>query len=91
MEPNEFKSIVGKRIRDMRKTAGLTAEQLSNDTGLSRSSITNIEKGRQNISAYHLFKISNRLNCIRIDDLMPQTKRSIMPDQLKAWDKKAPN
>lgn len=42
-------SIFGRRIRARRSAAVMTQVELANATGLSRSSIANIEGGRQNV------------------------------------------
>lgn len=55
---------VGSRIRDFRKDSRLTLEKLSKLSGLnlSRSSISNIERGKQDISVYQLYALSNVLD-----------------------------
>ena len=48
----------GRRLRDARKAAELTQEALADRVGLSRTSITNIEKGRQRIPLHALFLLA---------------------------------
>ena len=37
---------VGKRIKELRKTKGLSTNKLSNDAGLSQSYVRNLEEGK---------------------------------------------
>ncbi len=52
---------LGRRIAEARKQAGLTQEDLAKVLGLSRSSVANIETGRQELSATHLIAIGSAL------------------------------
>src|ERR1700689_1531060 len=45
---------VGRRVRAARRTAGLTQDELAGHLGLGRSSVSNMEAGRQVITAVHL-------------------------------------
>jgi len=47
--PNEFYSKLGDSIRQRREELGLTQEELGESLGLSRTSVTNIERGRQRL------------------------------------------
>ena len=49
-----FYTEVGRRIRDARKKIGLTQEALASLASLTRTSITNIEKGRQRLLLHTL-------------------------------------
>lgn len=61
----------GDRVRMHRKQRkGLTQEKLGQLVGLSRTSITNIEKGRQHVSLHQLFDIAEALR-VRADALLP--------------------
>ena len=48
----------GLRLRSARKAAQLTQEALAERVNMSRTSITNIEKGRQHIPIHTLFKLA---------------------------------
>jgi transcriptional regulator with XRE-family HTH domain len=52
------------------KRKGLTQEKLGLLVGLSRTSITNIEKGRQHVALHQLFAIAEALR-VRPDALLP--------------------
>jgi transcriptional regulator with XRE-family HTH domain len=51
----------GRLVRKHREHAKLTQEALGSRIGLSRTSITNIEKGRQHVALHQLFEIAGAL------------------------------
>ncbi|GIP55311.1 helix-turn-helix domain-containing protein [Paenibacillus vini] len=55
-------TIVGERIRYLRKNRGLTQEQLGELVGLPQSYMGGIERGEKNISLETLERIVNALN-----------------------------
>lgn len=59
----EFVRALGRRIREGRVRAGLTQQDLGDEIGLSRTSITNIESGNQQASVWLLQLISVALDC----------------------------
>lgn len=65
-----YKKFVGWRIEQIRKNQSLTQEELSDKLGLSRVSIVNIEKGRQDLSLRHLQNICELFN-IKSSDVLP--------------------
>ncbi len=62
---------IGKRIFEARDRKGLTQEQLAKKISLKRTSITNIEKGRQQLLVHMLIKIALELE-VDIGSLIPQ-------------------
>ncbi|QYO77136.1 helix-turn-helix domain-containing protein [Devosia salina] len=54
-------ALVGAAIRSQRDTLGITQDELAQRLGLSRPSIANIEKGRQQISVTQLMNLSAAL------------------------------
>jgi transcriptional regulator with XRE-family HTH domain len=52
---------VGQKIRAARKEIGLSQEGLAKAIGLKRPSMSNIEKGRQNILLHTLYDIAETL------------------------------
>jgi transcriptional regulator with XRE-family HTH domain len=62
---------LGKRIRAARKDAGLTQAELAASISLSRTSVTNIERGRQQILLHTLYDIASTLG-IDAADLLPE-------------------
>lgn len=68
---------IGRRILDARTTASLSQQQLADRVELSRSSIANIEAGRQSIDAVQLGLFARALrvsldDLLRADDLPPE-------------------
>jgi transcriptional regulator with XRE-family HTH domain len=56
--------------RNRKRQPGLTQEKLGEKVNLSRTSITNIEKGRQHIALHQLFAIAEALKT-RPEALLP--------------------
>lgn len=52
---------VGQRVRALRSAAGLTQLTLGQRVGLTRTSITNIERGRQQFSLHILYDLADAL------------------------------
>ena len=52
----------GKRIKDMRKNAGLTQEQLAEELGVSRESLAKIETGKDSTSVDGIVNFANYFN-----------------------------
>jgi transcriptional regulator with XRE-family HTH domain len=70
--PTEIYALAGKRIREVRLATRpkLTQDQLGQKIGLSRTSITNIEKGRQKIFLHILAGIASVLG-VPLNQLLP--------------------
>lgn len=65
-----FNENMGRRVRAARLSAGLTQELLARKTGLTRASITNIEKGIQAPPPYRLVRIAVALG-VDAAELLP--------------------
>lgn len=61
---------VGHKIKEHRKSKGISQTELSEIIGLSRASIGNIEAGRQKITLENLGKMCRTLN-IKSSTLIP--------------------
>jgi len=77
---NEFYSQFGRRVKSHRSRKHLTQQELSTRLSLSRSSIANIELGRQKILLHQLFDLAEALNTTPWD-LLP-----VSPDQVDVTD-----
>jgi transcriptional regulator with XRE-family HTH domain len=62
---------IGKRIRIERKALGFEQKDLAQEVELARTSIVNIEAGRQAVSIHVLFKIARAL-AVDISELLPE-------------------
>lgn len=59
---NEIAVTVGNRVRSIRRSKGLTIEQLACDIGVEYTQLSRIERGRINTSIFNLFLITKALN-----------------------------
>jgi transcriptional regulator with XRE-family HTH domain len=71
----------GRLLRARRKDAGLTQSQVAERVGLTRTSITNIERGIQHISLHQLFLLASAVGVGPV---------SLLPDQEAALDELLP-
>ena len=67
---NRLYRLVGERVRLRRQACELTQDELADRIGRSRTSVTNLERGRQKIPLHQLLRISLALN-IEPHDLVP--------------------
>ncbi|MFY9381877.1 MAG: helix-turn-helix transcriptional regulator [Eubacteriales bacterium] len=58
----DIKTLVGTRIKELRKERALSQEDLAYLAGLDRTYITSVENGKRNISIVNIDKISNAMN-----------------------------
>lgn len=61
---------MGSRIKHQREAAGLTQEGVAVRVGLSRTSITNIEAGRQALTVHGLYRLASALS-VEPSQLLP--------------------
>lgn len=66
----ELYRLFGQAIKRSRRDAHMTQKALANRVGLTRTSITNIEKGTQNVSLHTVYELAAALNK-HPDDLLP--------------------
>lgn len=62
MKDLDFK-VIGSKIRERRKSLGITQEYIAEQLDVNPSHISNIECGRANPSLTALIKIANTLHC----------------------------
>jgi len=70
----DFYNRFGQILREARKTSGLSQEDLGKAVGLNRTSVSNIEKGRQKILLHTFCKVV-RLLKLEPRDLLPVESR----------------
>jgi len=79
----DFDKALGERIRSAREQVGVKQDQLGQAVGLSRTSITNIERGRQGVQVYLLVRIAEVLGR-PVVELLPSLNREVsIPDKLR--------
>ena len=59
----------GKRVREVRKSKGISQERLAEMSGIDRSYMGNIERGEKNITLKKVYEICDALE-IEIQDLI---------------------
>ena len=72
---------LGRRLRKARKDAHLTQNAVAERVGLSRTSITNIEKGRQHIPIHTLMSLADAVG-VHPEELLPDKETYSKPDIL---------
>lgn len=73
---NKFKQDMGARIRQIRKLRGLNQDELAAGIHLPRTSLVNMEKGRQGVTAATIYHLCQFLK-ISPADIFPDTPNSI--------------
>ena len=61
----------GEKLRNIRLDLGYSQEELSFKTGLHRTYISSIERGKRNISITNIKKLADALD-LKMKDLMPE-------------------
>ncbi|WP_053961256.1 helix-turn-helix domain-containing protein [Sulfobacillus thermosulfidooxidans] len=73
---------IGHRIRELRESHGLTQGQLAEQVNLTRTSIVNIEQGRQKVMIHTLYQLAMVFN-VPVADLLPAFDESSPLVQVK--------
>ncbi len=71
LDPEDFYRYLGQRIMEERVRNGLTQAGLASKISLTRTSLANIERGRQKLLAHVLVDIASALN-VNVIDLLPK-------------------
>lgn len=59
----------GQRVREVRKTKGISQEKLAELAGIDRSYMGNIERGEKNVTLKKVYEICDTLN-VNIKDML---------------------
>ncbi len=81
MISEELYILVGQLIRKVREEHGLTQAQLATLVSLTRTSITNIEHGRQKLLLHTLYGIADALD-IEPQTLLPSPKKLLNTQEI---------
>src|ERR1700722_2208137 len=79
--PDAFYKQIGENIPAKRRERGLSQEGLANAVGLKRPSLSNIEKGRQNLLLHTFCDIAETLNA-NTSELLPERVASEETERL---------
>jgi transcriptional regulator with XRE-family HTH domain len=77
-----FYKAFGAKLKIARKSAGLTQEELGARVGLSRVSVTNIERGAQHFPAHMLIALAKAVGVDPTSLLPNETAIGIVPQEL---------
>ena len=77
-----FYTAFGRMLSDMRRKKRVSQEMLADELGLSRTSITNIEKGRQPVQLHSLYVIA-RLLGTDVKELLPSAAVFERPERAR--------
>ena len=69
MKTDERMIAFGKRVREVRKSKGISQERLAEMAGIDRSYMGNIERGEKNITLKKAYEVCDALD-INIQDLV---------------------
>lgn len=69
MTTDERMIAFGKRVREVRKSKGISQERLAEMAGIDRSYMGNIERGEKNVTLKKVYEICDALD-IKIRDLV---------------------
>lgn len=83
MKRNPINVAFGKAIALRRDEIGLTQSDLAELVGLSRASIANIEKGRQNVLLHHVYDLAAALKMNKVGDLLPTRPQTARTQQIE--------
>jgi transcriptional regulator with XRE-family HTH domain len=78
MDSSEIYRLIGIRIRESRIKRHIKQSTLAEIVALTRTSITNIEKGRQKLPIHTLYVLANALG-VPPKDLLPEETNTIDP------------
>jgi transcriptional regulator with XRE-family HTH domain len=68
--PDVLHAALGKRIREQRESSNLTQAELADRVKISRTSLTNMESGRQRVLVDQLYRLAGAL-AVGPEDLLP--------------------
>jgi transcriptional regulator with XRE-family HTH domain len=77
----EYYRQLGRRIQRARLRQGLTQEELAKLIGLSRTSMVNVERGRQKVLAHTLIKLGRVLK-VSLEELAQEPSAALKIDDL---------
>ena len=69
MTADERMVVFGKRVREVRKSKGISQERLAEMAGIDRSYMGNIERGEKNITLKKAYEVCDALD-VEIQDLV---------------------
>jgi transcriptional regulator with XRE-family HTH domain len=78
MIKNPINVAFGKAVAQRREELELTQADLAGLVGVSRASIANIEKGRQNVLLHHVYDLAAALEMPKVGDFLPARPKAAL-------------
>ena len=78
MIKNPINVAFGKAIAQRREELEFTQAKLAGLVGVSRASIANIEKGRQNVLIHHVYDLAAALEMQKVGDILPARPKATL-------------
>jgi transcriptional regulator with XRE-family HTH domain len=72
-DPEVLYRVFGRRLRDLRERKGMPQQELAALSRLTRSSIANIESGKQRVLLHQVLQFAEALH-VTVPELMPSTE-----------------
>lgn len=72
---SDMRQMISDHIQRLRKQKGLSAETVATRLGISRSALTQIETGRNNVNAVIIYKLAYLYGC-EFKDFFPEIQHS---------------
>jgi transcriptional regulator with XRE-family HTH domain len=89
MDQEDLHVALGRKIREKRQASGLTQTELAERVSISRTSLTNMELGRQRLLIDQLYKMAEVLNS-KPQDLLPQPSEVVKASKAQIPDEPIP-
>lgn len=70
--PEAVYPVFGRKLREIREKRNVPQQELATFSGLTRSSIANIESGKQRVLLHQVLQFAERLG-VKVSDLVPST------------------
>src|SRR6266404_2460079 len=75
MTESHLYAAFGEAVAKRRKRLEMTQAELAAKVGMSRASLANIERGRQNVLLHHAYSLASALDFVSVADLLPSMQR----------------
>lgn len=66
--------LVGKKLRTLRESRGLSQEAFALEAGIARSYYSGIERGQRNLASLNLIRIADALD-VEVGELFPDIRK----------------
>jgi transcriptional regulator with XRE-family HTH domain len=79
-----FYRLLGALVREQRRAKGVTQEQLAELLAINRTTLVNIEKGRQRLAVHQLVRIADHLGCPLAVLIPNQQEEELLTDKQRS-------